>query len=499
MFNKIQNYLLLHHPLLWNTRIVPMLALTVALNIMFFLIGLADGAINFKAEEEWRMQSDSQFIICFFAIMVGILAVIIWMVYYFRNNAFKSFYPKGTNSLFKEWLIVLAIIILNSFYSLSYLYAKDFRARNYVDEEVFQHRSDIISMSSIFTTGAFKHTGQEVNEVNGEIVTKQTDSFEYRGKKYHINSLLNKTIENFYYGERRQDSINEERVKGWLIENRKDSVLWLMAEFDKIVKAHELKSNITPQQWLKLQYDHPAFTNYINVGQADKFVNVDYDYDDTSVSVSTPEFTRMMQDTLANRVEMKDGDTYIYPKYYVPMDQLTASYEIMSDAWNNPDADYELFLAYLYFSIGLSLAVFSFRVTSGRNWLIAAISLGLFAMFTGIIGVFSGGSATYFIIWLFVITALWIYYYNISRSKQQKEGSGIIINHQLWLLPWILPLIYGTVSIIASSDDYYNRTPFDIWLDENTENMMSINVLLLVALMYLFTNSIKKWKGIAEA
>jgi len=39
MFKKIQQYLLTHYPLLWNIKIVPVLATTLIVNLLFFMSG----------------------------------------------------------------------------------------------------------------------------------------------------------------------------------------------------------------------------------------------------------------------------------------------------------------------------------------------------------------------------------------------------------------------------------------------------------------------------
>ena len=98
MFKNIQKYLLIHYPLLWNTKIIPLVFYAILIHIVFFIIGFANGAIDFtETETNYRYNSnDGTF--GFLCVLVTLLSIIIWVVSYFKNNALKSFYSK--NNLF---------------------------------------------------------------------------------------------------------------------------------------------------------------------------------------------------------------------------------------------------------------------------------------------------------------------------------------------------------------------------------------------------------------
>lgn len=505
MFQKIQNSLLLKHPLLWNIKIVPVLAATVFFHIIFFIIGYVDGAIDFTTIERWDYSSTPA-LVTFFAVLLAILLFIVWMVFYFRNNAYKSFYPQRSSSLYKEWLLILLVCLFNCTYSASYLYAKDLRARNYFSEEEFSRRIDIISMASLFADGGFREDGREyVDDETGWI---QKDSFEFNNRQYHLESLLNKTITNFSYQGRIKDSLNEVRVKMWLAENRKDSVLWVMNEFDKISKSHNLKSNITPKQWFDKIYNYPEFTDYITVGRVENYEegstdHYSYNEYETEVVVAADDETEL--DTASFYVKTIKGQRHIFSRYHVPLSQLDKSYSKISSSWYSPDIDFESLSFYLYFSLCLSLAIFSFRVTSGRNWLIALISLGVLAMLTGIMSVAIYSGLLYPISWFVIIICLFIYFISKYIIKTEKSISGIVLNGVLWLMPWLLPILYVIILDIVKDinhPDGYNSsipTPFEDWLEAYGMVMMYVNAALYVVYMYFFTGVIKKWKGIAEA
>jgi hypothetical protein len=108
MLTKIQKYLLLNHPIIWNTKFFPMLVFGFIFNVLFFGLGYLNGTINFQE----YYNSDSIALPMIFGILTIILTLIVWLVFYFKNNSLKSFYKKSNYALFYEWLQVFTIILL---------------------------------------------------------------------------------------------------------------------------------------------------------------------------------------------------------------------------------------------------------------------------------------------------------------------------------------------------------------------------------------------------
>ena len=65
MFTKIQKYLLINHPLLWNTKIVPALSFAILFHILFFVIGYVYGNVDFTDENYYRSDFSTGVIIFF--------------------------------------------------------------------------------------------------------------------------------------------------------------------------------------------------------------------------------------------------------------------------------------------------------------------------------------------------------------------------------------------------------------------------------------------------
>lgn len=537
MFKNIQHTLLLRYPLLWNTRIVPLAAVGLALNIIFFIWGYNYGAVDFGPFNTSYYIDSTPAIVIMLSVVLALFTLILWLVFYLRNNAFKSFYPQKGRTLYKEWLIILLACMINCSYSLCFLYGQDVRGRGYFSEEEFSHRIDIISMASLFADGGIEDNGDYTEWINDKPVHKHRNYTTYRGKKYPLNSLLNKETGDFTYQRGGRDSINEARVKGWLVENRKDSVLWLMKEFDKIVQSHAAKTNVTPEKWLELTYDYPAFSKHITVGRVEYYEmheemraadSEGYVYEGTVVdpvyvdSVYQDDYTKQI-DTLSNNIKVVDSITYIYPKYVVPLRQLEHAYADISESYTNTEINAGILLAYFVTASGFSMLLFSFRVTSGRAWLIALVAFGLAALITsylnfGLLGdimriyyyEFNEG-VSFFIAWLVILLVLFLYFY---RKKNGKGNSDIILNLLLWLSPCVLPaLIFISQEIVSEFtwkkhtgkfDNYWEarekyQSAYEAFIDNNPTLIAVFCIVAFIVFMYFFTNAIKKWKGIAES
>jgi len=498
MFKKIQNYLLLNYPLLWNIRVVPATVIMLLIHLLFFGIGYTKGEVDFtKSGLEYDYDGSSG-VITFFGVVISILFFIGWIVFYLRNNALKSFYPQNSNSLYAEWLIIAMICIVNCGYSGSFLYGKDVRTRSYFTETEFSRRADIIKMASLFTSGSFNGLQSDFMTNGGEHKDTTAKTVNFKGKDYELTSLINKNLYKFSYRNEKNDSLTEIRVKGWLHDNRKDSVLWLMTEFEKIAKSHNLKANITPDKWLSLVYNYPDFTKFTTVGKIESFpekYGQVQEYDE----IAAPIGLEREADKLLSSSKTINGISYIYPKYYVPLLQLTTAYGTIYEAWENPDADIDLLKVFLYIGVVLSMFIFSYRVTSGRSWLIGLVSMGLLAIISGGLTIAGNSQQGFPIIWLLIIAFLFAYFATKCTMGFQKGRSAIILNISMWISVAFIPLLYSLLKnlTIASSFNYEN--PGYLWFLNNEDAMYSLNIIFVAIYMYFFATLIKKWKGLAEA
>ena len=508
MFKKIQNHLLIKHPLLWNIKIVPLTFYSILFHIIFFIIGYNRGDINFTETDNNYSYDSGEGTLIFFSVLISILALILWCVYYFKNNSLKSFYPKNNLSIFKEWIILFFGSLLIVTFLVSYFYGKDVKVRSYFSEIEAKKRSETLAMGSFFVNGSYSYfynnntidstTTIDALETKTTDSTKEKDFFIYKGKKYSYNSLLNKNINSYSFINEQKDSILKERIKTWLVTNQKDSVLKVFKDYLIIAKDHNLKASIDAEKWLDLTYDYPTFEKYKTIGKEERDFDYNIEYNTTKINSTEQYFIKGL-----------NGEKYLYNKFYVPESQLNHAYKTISDSYNNPTISWQSFLIAVYFAIAISLMLLSFRVTSGKNWLIALISLGITNILIGILTAIFKSQYVYLTTILLIFIATLIYFLIKIAMKKSKGISGITLNITLWILPAFAPIIYYLILEIAKEISGYNSAigqsrdvifpKITYFRDEQfIFYLFYLNVVFVALGMLFFSRKIKQWRGIAE-
>lgn len=520
MLKNIQKYLLLNHPLIWNTKLFPMTIVLLIINLLFFALGFYNGKIDFTETNINYSYNSNEPLIVFVGVLLTMIIVIIWLVSYFKNNAFKSFYPKQKSSLFKEWLIIFLIIFMTAMFSLSYLYAKEVRVRNYFSRQEAEKRCETLSLGSIFLDGSFgvKYY-KEINKY-GDTIQVQYKYATFKNKKYETNSLINKNIENFQFFKPQKQLSIKEKTQNWLFNENKTAIKSMMKDYLAIANEHHLMSNINENQWFDLVYNAPKFTEINIIGKA-KMIN-DYEHYNNYAEKAVADAAASAAMTVSkyddfdyvNKFKIrKNGFDEEYFKHYVPAANLNYAYEKIADAWISPDIIIEKMLFPLYFAFGFSLLIFSFRITSGRNWFIALISLGIINIILGIFSAMFSTEKIYILLLFLLVIGLFIYFIFILNRKTEKSISAITLNCLLWLYGAFIPIAYYLFVVLLkwkyeyayidySGLSHENQQIYnfiELLQNDNSRMMLiTLNLLFMFIFMYFITIKIKKWKGIPE-
>ncbi|AUP80809.1 hypothetical protein [Flavivirga eckloniae] len=135
--HKTNQYLLENHPTVWNTKLVWVLSASLILHILFFIFGFL-AITNPEILQEYGAKSiffENGTI--FISIILSILILVVWLIFLFKNNAFKNFYPTSKTKLFKQFLIYLIITFFSTTFYISYNFGiKTYIATKYDDERV---------------------------------------------------------------------------------------------------------------------------------------------------------------------------------------------------------------------------------------------------------------------------------------------------------------------------------------------------------------------------
>ena len=115
----MKKYLLERYPAIWNTHVVLLLPLILLSHLVFFGLGfimLTDSTLGIFYYPWGNLFNGLPMLLNFIII---VLLLVGWLIYLFRNNAFKRFYPVSCWQLFGRFVVYFAVIggIISSSFS----------------------------------------------------------------------------------------------------------------------------------------------------------------------------------------------------------------------------------------------------------------------------------------------------------------------------------------------------------------------------------------------
>lgn len=122
IFHRINQYLLERYPNVWNTRLVWMLLIALGIHILFFTGGyftfIYPASLHRQLYDFDVLNGNGVMLL---AIAATIILLVLWLVYLFKNNAFKSFYPTSRRKIFLSFFYYLVIVFACSTFHMSYM------------------------------------------------------------------------------------------------------------------------------------------------------------------------------------------------------------------------------------------------------------------------------------------------------------------------------------------------------------------------------------------
>jgi hypothetical protein len=508
MIKKVQNYLLHNYPLVWNTKIVPIACIIIPMHLLFFVIGYYNGALDFTETED-NYSSRAHDMVIFFSVLVTILATILWLVFYLKNNAFKAFYPKTKYSLVKEWGLTLIISFMLCAFCISYYAGVDTKIRSYYTENEAMKRCKTLSDASIFYGDNYDSPNTEKKLINDTIRNVELTYVLFNKHRYSLVSLYNKSLTNYSFYDATWDSIETLKVKKWLVNNTQDSVKAVMKRFYDMGLEHHLKGNIDDKQWFSLVYTYPNFIQKRNIANKEweLYTPENYTYVDSEDGVPAAPTKKI--DTLNEYIKEINNTKYIYFKTYLPILELEYNYDKIAKNYTNPNVNGELFLLVFYLAFGFSLALFSFRVTSAKTWLITLVAIGIQNILLAILTITFNLETFYLIALFFITVALYGSFIYIVYRRTKKGISGVLLTGLLWMYPFFIPIAYNLLlESLRHYYGYYNNIyrqfkyedhPVLQFLDVNKSYMLWVNMLFVLVMMFHFSRVIRKWRALADS
>jgi len=487
MIKKIQKYLLLHTPILWNIRIIPLLFILIGLHILFFGISYLSTDTTFSKTYYYYSPMNDLSLLYFLGVITSVLLLIGWLVFYNRNNGFKTFYPRKSSQLYLEWFLILVITTGLAFtpYSITKGYEIKWKSVASLDEtnealktiqkvkllipnsdDEFRYNSD--KDSPIPIPKNMKLTPSSLDLSLYDLYYNSKGALEING--YRGPSLLfyKSSSTDDYYSTQLKENAWDRQLKKWLIEGQNDSILSVMLDFKKLQKKHNLQSSLTAQNWFKRVYNPPFFP----ANESSFIARFKPYYDD-------------------------DYNTYL------PIEEVEAGYNYIQKIHYQEEEDLDLLIIVsLCVSMCISLLIFSFRVTDRKPWLIALIASGVLFFVILLLGVtLSETTDSRGEIILLFICLSWLVLFGILlgkiiskiRTTENKGKSPIYLNILIWLIPCVIPL--ATAVVVNYSDLAGNYISVN---DEFVMNLLWIDLVVMIPTMWFVSMLVRKWKSVAD-
>ncbi|HEU4473024.1 MAG TPA: hypothetical protein VFR58_18160 [Flavisolibacter sp.] len=495
MVRKINQYLLTHYPLLWNTRIVWVMAINLLIHLLFFVSGFGSVSVDkFKDYNDvWEVGGGKLFT---FSILCSLLVIIVWLIFYLRNNAFKSFYRLSRWYLVKEFLIILLVMFTSITYYSSFHYGVRTKARSITGQAAYIEEVNTINSALAYIplsndtyfvlnsceekkTRANNPLAQEFISSNtpyDSLVArslKRPDAFSYR----HYCNLFQES-----YG--RSGIITEEEVSRinnrWILTGKRDSIRLLLQSFFRICEKYSIPYELSIDSLTGFVFADPYH------GISTIIPNDEYYHDRYSMRVRNTRFLETYP--------LKTALSFI--EECLPDD---GSFVI----------DTEAFLVVGYTALSLSILLLAYRRFSRKVFLISIVGTIVWAILIGLMSAGSGSSDTFSVLCILLCLVFLVIGISVG-SYSAKTTSGIMLNWHFYLAPYLLLFVlmlinssYDRKASLYSGPDWQERFaaayPFGHWVSENMEMLIFLNLLFAVLYTAFLMNRFgKKWQEMPE-
>lgn len=583
MIKKINKYLLENHPLVWNTRLVWMLGILVAMHLVFWVMGYFSyfSPVDLHSGNLFQTYFDSGLV--WIGVLLSILIFILWMNQYFKQNAFKLFYPKSNLSIYKEFIIIFLISLLGISQYFSYTKGLETRIAGLKSTEQLEKEIDLTNRAAAFTLQQpyYRNDGNSTYEhINRCIDVPIFDSLVSRDEMLllYVNNMIDASVwQNVKLEDYKKHS---DSLQGPLYnyieytsvlsrsfperEYLKDTLTYKTNELYDEESGNYTQYGVEETTYANPKYYPPpaevqsynlsSIYNYCGFAVTPLDSTIQYEfYAKENFKLlngnQKPKIQALMKDylKLADEYEVgyrfkdKSWIDYVYnpPYYFVDYELTTPSRynEVNQKAYKKDyigQSDMETSLntikrakegviesfsypLILYISLGISLLIFTFRMTTMRTWVIAVVgSIVVFFIYFCLYFLFgmmfSSINETYALslllgfIFLFFLLA-----FSGIFSGKRKLISGVNFIWSIWTFGAIFPIItglyssylsniysYSYYSEIAPAGYKYTEHPHVIWIRDNFETIAYWNLILIFIFLILMLPVIKKWKAMPE-
>lgn len=516
-------------PLLWNTRFPQMMLALIVAHLFFFAGGYLSLDISSLRHYDNLLQVGG-ISLYWFSILCSIGFLIVWLVYFLRNNAFKVYYQIGKSYFLCQWIIIFVIVGGSISFYESFHAGVAVKIRKLIPEATLVKEANILNRASSFMpVDRFNYfilnscendsTYYESNRLFNAVKRKPYDTItEYAEVEYHNDSARQKLI---FEALQKQDAFRH-------IHYCRDKIT--LASYPGFISAKERQT--TRVEWLNSS-NIDSIQNAIRE-LLDLFKKYSFRHNFSADSIA-----RMnISDSLLH-LEYLDGDIRNYSDYetYEPANMQVENnkYEyfligklgylnyqfknilnLADERYreeNSRDERRNIWPVLFYIITALSLFLFTYRLLSRKVFLWSIVASIVLVIFLSLITMASASADTsfpvgvLFIFGLLLITALFTHY----AKAGNKTFSGVALTLLAWLLPYILLFVVILADQYLTDHTNYllenplrdkllqRDYPISFWISHNSDLIIRCNLLLVFLLIgFVFPRLARKWHGKAE-
>ena len=426
---KINQYLVAHYPLLWNTRVVGVFIANGLLHLLFFIAGFA--ALDQQDfPEHYAIWSVGGGTLLSFSILCSLLVLIVWLVFFLRNNAFKSFYPISRWYLAKEFGIILAIIFTSATFFVSYLSGVRTKVGTVTPVSTFVKEVNTINLAKAFiptyqadyfilnNCANKTRTGIHFNDVNfGDTVymlpgdtnqlrvreaLREPGAFSYR---HYCTRMLDRYND---AGIKENTDLNA-RVQQLLDKKDPAAVNKLLQEFEAVCHKYGIAFD--------LHRDSLATAVFASG-------------DGPRVMVATAEFS---EDRVSRNV--------IRNERYLRMAEIEQLYNFLYDCLPNAESHEErsrMLLVCAQVSMAFSILLLCYRRFSKKVFLVSVVGSIVWAIAVGLFVTMNRNAGNVFpVTCITLCIGFLIFAGALLRNKGSRMLTGVLLNWHIYLLPYL--------------------------------------------------------------
>ncbi|SMC32270.1 hypothetical protein [Moheibacter sediminis] len=320
---------------------------------------------------------------------------------------------------------------------------------------------------------------EDVSETASDVVySAGSSTYQY----YNLNSIYNYcgVVVN-PFDSTKTDNTYAKQVFKLLNEDQKTEIQALLNNYQKLADEYEVGYRFKDKKWIDYVYNPPYY-----------FV----DYELTSPS------------------RYDDNDHKRYKKDYFAQADMERSLKTIIEAKSGVIDSYS-YLIVLYIALGISLLVYTFRITTMRTWVISVVGsivvfFVYFCLYFAFGMLFSTINETYALI--LVLSFIFLFFILASSGilcGKRKLITGVNFIWSIWTFGFIFPILLGLYRIylewkypvyLSQSENVtlFNRHPHIEWMNDHSELILSINLVLVFLFLILIIPAIKKWKAMPE-